>query len=247
MIQLVRQSLKGYHNLERKRKLEEKSKVFTWISRIITILFTVAIVAFLVFLGVQLYRSTIYDRFDYLDITPSLKEAYKKNNDIRTRPVGKEGLSEEGTVKVTELAYITGDNKYAYIQFNVRFNKNHIDEITESCPNFSYDDVSYVLVAKNGDSILAEYELNELAKDDKYQYRYFKFEVTNVAMCDQLVLETRLMGIEKSTDEDGQSTYIDSNDQNAYVAIPDQATLQERDGGSYEYKLSRKEKKALNG
>lgn len=226
--------------------MEEKSKVFTWITRIITILFSVAIVAFLVFLGVQLYRSTIYDRFDYLEITDSLKEAYKNNDDLRTRPVGKEGLSEEGTVKVTELAYLESEFCYDYLQFNVRFNKNHIDEIAQSCPNFGYDDVLYVLVAKNGDSTIAEYPLtNPLLQDDKYQYRYFKFEATNIAKCDQLVLETRLLGIQSSKDGEGNTVYSDSDDPNAYIAIPDPAIIQEKDGGSYEYDLSRKEKKAL--
>lgn len=225
--------------------MEEKSKVFTWISRIITILFSVALAAFVIFLGIQLYRSTIFDLYDDIEITDSLKEAYKENSDIRTRPVEKEGLSENGIIKVTELAYIKDENGYSYIQFNVRFNKYHIDEVAELCPELTYDDVEYYLVAKNGGTASNEYKLTEIRRGDKYRYRYFKFEATDIMECDELVLEMRLLGVQKTMDENDEATLIPAPDKSTYHTA-DTAKIQERNGPSYEYKLSRKEKKSIS-
>ena len=222
--------------------MEEKSKVFTWITRIISIVSIIGLVAFAVFLGVQLWRSTTYDRFDYLEITSDFKEAYSKNSEVLTRPVGKEGLSEEGIVKVTELAYITSEGGYDYVQFNVRFNKRHVDDITEKCPGFDYDDVYFVLIAKSG-AYTKEYNLTEIAKDDKYQYRYIKYEVTDIESCDSIVLEMRLNGIEKYEDENGKTDIKENQD--SFYALEDRPTIQEKDGGSYEYSLSKSEKKQL--
>ncbi len=226
--------------------MEEKSKVFTWITRIITILFSIAIVAFLIFLGVQLYRSTIFDLYDDIEITPALKEAYKESDDVRTRPVETDGLSENGIIKVTELAYIKNESGYSYIQFNVRFNKNHIDEVKEYCPELTYDDVTYYLVAKNGEDVVEAYPLTEIKKGDKYHYRYFKFEASDIIECDQLVLEMRLLGVEKTTDENDEATLKPAEDKSTYH-VADTALIQEKDGPYYEYKLSKKEKASLNG
>ncbi len=225
--------------------MEEKSKVITWITRIITIISSVGLVAFAIFLGVQLWRSTSYDPLKNLEINDSFKEAYQKNNEILTRPVGKEGLSPEGTIKVTEFVYIKDGDSYDYIQFNVRFNKRHIDEITDQCPSFSYDDVKFVLLAKDSSGVAKEYELKELGSKEKYQYKYFKYEATDVIACDTLVLEMRLMGIEGVKNEGGKTIYLENPA--SFVSNPDIAVLQEKDGGSYEYKLSKKEKSALNG
>lgn len=221
--------------------MEEKSKVFTWITRIISIVSATGLVAFAVFLGVQLWRSTIYDRFDYLEITPAFQEAYNKNSEVLTRPVGKEGLSEEGIVKVTELAYIKDENGYDYMQFNVRFNKLHVDDITEKCPNFDYDDICFVLIAKSGNVTVQEYELSTVLSDDKYQYRYIKYQAQDIIECDKLVLEMRLMGTESYENGSGKTAIRESSDPNSFSALKDTPTIQERDGGSYEYKLSKKE------
>ena len=222
--------------------MEEKSKVFTWITRIITILSVIGLVAFAVFLGVQLWRSTSYDPFDYLKITDSFKEAYKENDKILTRPVGKEGLTLEGTIKVTEFAYIKDDisGEYSYIQFNARFNKNHIDDISKQCPNFGYDDVKFVVLAKDKDgNVIQEYVPNEQERKEKYQYKYFKYELVDVVACDKLVLEMRLMGIKSTENEAGETVYIE--DPSSFIPNPDIATLQEKDGAFYEYSLSKKE------
>lgn len=223
--------------------MEEKSKAFTWITRIITIVSVIGFAAFAIFLGVQLWRSTTYDRFDYLEITPAFKESYSKNSEVLTRPVGKEGLSEEGIVKVTELAYITSEGGYDYVQFNVRFNKRHVDDITEQCPGFDYDDVHFVLIAKSG-AYTKEYNLTVIDKDDKYQYRYIKYEVTDIEGCDSIVLEMRLSGIEKYEDEGGKTAIKKNPD--SFYALEDRPTIQEKDGGSYEYSLSKSEKNKLN-
>ena len=88
-----------------------------------------------------------------------------------------------------------------------------------------------------------QYELKELGSKEKYQYRYFKYEATDVIACDTLVLEMRLMGIEGVKNEGGKTIYLENPA--SFVSNPDIAVLQEKDGGSYEYKLSKKEKSAL--
>lgn len=225
--------------------MEEKSKVFTWISRIITIIFSVALAAFVIFLAIQLYRSTIFDLYDDVEITESLKESYKENKSLLTRPVEKEGLSKNGIIKVTELVYLKDENGYSYIQFNVRFNKNHIDEVAEYCPNLTYDDVEYYLVAKNGGTIAKEYPLTKIKQGDKYHYRYFKFEATDIMNCDELVLEMRLLGVNKVMDENDEATLVPAPDKTTYH-VADTALIQEKNGGSYEYKLSKKEQNLIN-
>ena len=86
--------------------MDENEKKHTWVGRIIVILFAISLATFLIFLGVQLYRSTIYDMFNEVYITENLKEALDNNSDIRTHSVGTEGLGEDGIIKITELVYV---------------------------------------------------------------------------------------------------------------------------------------------
>ncbi len=246
--------------------MDENEKKHNWVGRIIAILFAVSLSTFLIFLGIQLYRSTIYDMFDEVYITDNLKVAHKNNSDIRTHSVGTEGLGEEGIIKVTELVYIKeldADGKetgLGYIQFGVRYNKKHIDEVNQSIrgedvKGISYDDVSYDLVAYDyvlddeGNSTIKEIARYPLSVDecildqgDKYQYRFFKFECAGVNLnCQSLEIEMKLHGVEK-INEKGE-TYMKESE--GAVTLVDSDVIHQKDRKSIEYKFSKDEKKLL--
>lgn len=246
--------------------MDENEKKPNWIGRILTACFVAALAAFLIFLGVQLYRSTIFDLFDEVYITDNLKEALKNNDDIRTHSVGTEGLGEEGIIKITELVYIKElddggkETGLGYIQFGVRYNKTHIDEVNseiegENVTGISYDDISYDLVAydyvkdENGKEKLTEvarYPLSSaqyrLDTGDRWQYRYFKFECTGVLInCESLEIEMKLHGVEK-VNENGETHMIEN--ENA-VTVADSDPIHTKDRTSIEYEFSKNEKKEL--
>lgn len=247
--------------------MDENEKKHGWVGRIITILFAVSLATFLIFLGIQLYRSTIYDMFNEVYITDELKAALQNNSDIRTHSVGTEGLGDEGIIKVTELVYINEldkDNKetgLGYIQFGVRYNKKHIDEVNasirgENIKGISYDDVSYDLVAYDyvtddeGKATLKEiarYPLSvkecELDRGDKYQYRFYKFECLNVNLgCEKLEIEMKLHGVEKIS-EQGE-TYMKESE--GTVTLVDSDIIHQKDRKYIEYKFSKDERKLLD-
>lgn len=247
--------------------MDENEKKPRWIGRILTICFAVALTTFLIFLGVQLYRSTIFDLFDEVYITDNLKEALENNSDIRTHSVGTEGLGEEGIIKITELVYIKEldesgkETDLGYIQFGVRYNKTHIDEVNseidgENVKGISYDDISYDLVAydyvkdDNGKEVLKEVaryplsnEQNQLDTGDKWQYRYFKFECKGVLInCESLEIEMKLHGVEK-VNENGETHMIEKENG---ITIADSDPIHTKDRTSVEYEFSKDEKKQLD-
>ena len=83
----------------------EEKKGLGIVVKILTIAFALALVAFVVFFSIQLYRSTIFDLFDEVYITDNLKDAYEKNDNIRTHSVGTEGLPK--TVLSLDLKILT--------------------------------------------------------------------------------------------------------------------------------------------
>lgn len=244
--------------------MDENEKNRKWVGRIITILFAVSLATFLIFLGIQLYRSTIYDMFGEVYITENLKEALDNNSDIRTHSVGTEGLGDEGIIKITELVYIMEldengkETGLGYLQFGVRYNKNHIDEVNrsingENVKGISYDDISYDLVAydyvtnADGKRVLSEvarYELSlgELDRGDKYQYRFYKFECQGVNLsCESLEIEMKLHGVEK-VNENGQTLILEN--ENAILVV-DSDAIHTKDRKYIEYEFSKSEKKQL--
>ncbi len=240
---------------------DEKTKS-SIVGRIFTIAFIVALATFLIFLGIQLYRSTIFDYFDEVFITERLESALKNNNDIRTHSVGTEGLGEQGVIKITELVYINeldGNGKetgLGYIQFGVRYNKTHIDEVNtkirgDKIKGVSYDDVSYDLIAydyvtneegKKELKEVARYPLHSLKHADKYQYRYYKFECDGVLLaCESLEIEMKIHGVEM-INENGESYMLEKEDA---FTIADSDPIHTKDRKSVEYKFSKDEKKQL--
>ncbi len=247
--------------------MDENEKKPGIIGKIITISFIVALATFLIFLGIQLYRSTMFDLFDEVYITDNLKAALENNDDIRTHSVGTEGLGDEGIIKITELVYIKELDKagketgLGYIQFGARFNKHHIDEVNgelsgENVTGITYDDVSYDLVAydyvkdANGKEKLQEvkrYSLSldecELDRGDKFQYRYYKFECSGVLLnCEELKIEMKLHGIEK-VNKDGETIM---QEKEGAITVADSDVIHTKDRTSIEYEFSKKEKKQLD-
>lgn len=230
----------------------EEKKGLGIVVKILTIAFALALVAFVVFFSIQLYRSTIFDLFDEVYITDNLKDAYEKNDNIRTHSVGTEGLSQNGVIKITELVYIEaldGEGKgtgSGYMQFGVRINKLHIEEVQATCPNLGYDDISFFLVGKNGDSVVYTKELDKnclLDEGEKYQYRFYKFEVNDASLsADSLSLEMRLNGVVLGEDENGNDALIEKDGYHT----ADTSEIHAKDRKSVEYDFSRKEKKELD-
>jgi hypothetical protein len=234
--------------------MEEKSRAISIIGKIITIVATVALAAFVIFFGIQMYRSTKFDLFDEVYITDNFKAAYEANNDVRTHSVGTEGLSENGVIKITELVYImnpveenacmiTGE---AYIQFGIRINKLHIEEVQEKCPNLDYNDIEFFLVGKTDNGTKYEYKLEEndlLDSGEKFQYKYYKYEKNDVLMdVASLALEMRLNGITVVENEKGESVLVENE---AKVHLADSTEIHKKDRTYIQYKFSRKEKKEL--
>ncbi len=218
--------------------------------KVLTIAFAIALVAFVIFFSIQLYRSTIFDLFDEVYITENLNNAYKNNDDIRTHSVGTEGLSENGVIKVTELVYIEALNSsgektgYGYMQFGVRINKLHIEEVQASCSSFDYDDISFYLVGKDeNDTKCYEEKLTLLLDEgEKYQYKFYKFEVNDAKLnSSSLSLEMRLNGVVLGEDENGDSALLEGDG----FHIADSSQIHTKDRKSIEYDFSRKEKKKL--
>lgn len=233
--------------------MEEKSRVIGIIGKIITIIAALALTAFVIFFSIQMYRSTKYDMFNEVYITDNFKDAYKENSEVRTHSVGTEGLSENGVIKVTELVYImepVGENAClptgeAYIQFGIRINKLHIEEVQQECPNFDYDDIEFFLVSKDGNTVYEE-KLDAsclLDSGEKYQYKYYKYEKSSVLLdCDSLTLEMRLNGITVVENKKGELILTEDE---AKVHLADSTEIHKEDRTYIEYKFSKSEKKEL--
>ncbi len=242
--------------------MDDEKRKPSIVGRIFTIAFIVALATFLIFLGIQLYRSTIFDYFDEVFITEKLESALQNNDDIRTHSVGTEGLGEQGVIKITKLVYIMEldesekETGLGYIQFGVRYNKTHIDEVNskirgDKIKGVSYDDVSYDLIAydyvtnEEGKSELKEiarYPLSASDQADKYQYRYYKFECDGVLLdCESLEIEMKIHGVEM-INENGESYMLEKE---GAITIVDNDPIHTRDRKSVEYKFSKDEKKKL--
>ena len=131
-------------------------------------------VALFVFIGALVFRmcQASYKALEDFEVTSAFNEAYEKNNDVRTHAVNDE-FSENGAVYAYSLVYI---EKEGYMQLTVRYNKRHIDEVKLAYPEFDENNIRYELVDENGKA----YTPSVLKTEDKYNYRYFKLELTDV-------------------------------------------------------------------
>lgn len=179
-------------------------------------------IALFVFIGALVLRmcQASYQGLDETIISDEFKEAYVKDNDIRTHAVTDE-FSENGAVYAYSLVYM---EKAGYLQFTVRYNTRHIDEVKETYPQFNEKNIRYTLVDGKG----KEYTPNVLATDDAYNYCYFRLEFTDVNFStESLSVKMHLDGID-----------IDMGEKSTLV-------MHRKDSTSIKYSLSGDEKDAL--
>ena len=62
------------------------------------------------------------------------------------------------------------------MQFTVRYNTRHIEEVISAHPDFDFDKIHYNITNEEG----TVYEPNVIDEESKYNYRYFKLEFTGV-------------------------------------------------------------------
>ncbi len=150
--------------------MEEK----TTAKKIGIIIKTTLTVALFVFIGALIFRmcQASYQALEDTVITDNFKKAYEKDKDIRTHAVVDE-FSENGAVYAYSLVYM---KEAGYLQFTVRYNTRHIDEVKETYPEFDEKNIRYTLV----DGKEKEYKPVVLETDEAFNYRYFRLEFTGV-------------------------------------------------------------------
>lgn len=200
--------------------MEEKSTA----KRVGAIIKTTLTVVLFVFIGALIFRmcQASHQALEETVITEEFKSAYKLDNDIRTHAVTEE-FSENGAVYAYSLVYM---KKAGYLQFTVRYNTRHIDEVKETYPEFDEKNIRYTLVDAKG----KEYKPNVLETDEAYNYKYFKLEFTDVNFeSDNLSVKMHLDG-------------IDIN-----VGTKSTAIVHKKDSSSIPYQLTGDDEDALLG
>jgi hypothetical protein len=150
--------------------MEEKTTL-SKVGTVIKIIFTIAL---FVFIGALIFRmcQASYQGLEETSISPSFKAAYKESADVRTHAVNDE-FSANGAVYAYSLVYI---EKAGYLQFTVRYNTRHIEEVQETYTDFKEENIKYQLVDAKGKT----YTPKILAHEEEYNYHYFKLEFTDV-------------------------------------------------------------------
>jgi hypothetical protein len=139
--------------------------------KIIKYIFILALVAVVAALFIRIYQSD-YKALEDINISDTFISAYEKDSDVRTHAVN-DGFSENGSVFAYSLVYM---KDAGYMQFTVRYNTRHIDEVRNTYPDFKNDDIKYVLIDGEGNT----YEAKVLETVDKFNYCYFKLEFANI-------------------------------------------------------------------
>ena len=149
----------------------EESKTASKIGAIVKIVLTVAL---FVFIGALVFRmcQSSYKGLEDTVFTPAFKEAYTVSDDVRTHAVNDE-FSENGAVYGYGLVYI---EKSGYLQFSVRYNTRHIEEVVASYPDFKESQIRYEVVDDSGNT----YTPTVIEEMEKYNYHYFRLELSGV-------------------------------------------------------------------
>ena len=131
-------------------------------------------VALFVFIGALIFRmcQASHTALEDVEISTAFKQAYAVDSEVRTHAVNDE-FSENGAVWAYSLVYM---ENAGYLQFTVRYNERHIEEVKSSYPQFDESTIYYELVSSSGDV----YKPTVLAEDDSFNYRYFRLEFTGV-------------------------------------------------------------------
>ena len=169
-------------------------------SRIIGIIFTLALAVFFCALLFRICQSD-YKGLEGVYITDSFKEAYSNSNDVRTHSVN-DTFSENGAVYAYSLVYIP---ESGYIQFTIRYNTRHIEEVISAYPEFNFDKIHYTLTNENG----TVYEPNVICEESRYNYRYFKLEFTGVDFSSKEISVNMIL---EGLDFDGGSLTVHRSD-----------------------------------
>lgn len=185
--------------------------------KFIKIFCSVALVAFLALLFFVVFQNSSKPLKNTY-ITEPFKKAYENSSDVRTHAFIEE-FSENGGIYAYSLTYIPDSG---YLQFTVRYNYRHIDEIREEYPNFKNEYIKYVLKDSDGN----EYQANIVDEKDKFHYHYLKLEFTGV---DFEASELKLIMVLETLDFNGGELVVHTDEN---TSIP--------------YKFSSKEKKQLN-
>ena len=155
--------------LFRRIKLEETTQ--SRAGKIIKIVLTVSL--FLV-IGALIFRmcQASHKELEDTAITPAFKAAYSTGNPVRTHAVNDE-FSENGSVYAYSLVYV---EEAGYLQFTVRYNVRHINEVQATYKDLKEEDIRYELIDAKGNT----YQPTVIERAEKYNYRYFKMEFTDV-------------------------------------------------------------------
>ena len=188
--------------------------------KIIKFIFVLALIAVLAALFIRIYQSD-YKALEDINISDSFISAYEKDSDVRTHAVN-DGFSENGSVYAYSLVYMKDGG---YIQFTVRYNTRHIDEVRETYPEFKNDNIKYVLIDGEGNT----YEANVLEAVDKFNYCYFKLEFTDIP---DFATDLKVKMVLEGLPEDLNKKSV--------------LTVHRADDTSIQYSFSSSEKKLLN-
>ena len=188
--------------------------------KIIKFIFVLALVAVLAALFIRIYQSD-YKALEDINISDSFISAYEKDSDVRTHAVN-DGFSENGSVYAYSLVYMKDGG---YIQFTVRYNTRHIDEVRETYPEFKNENIKYVLIDGEGNT----YEANVLEAVDKFNYCYFKLEFTDIP---DFATDLKVKMVLEGLPEDLNKKSV--------------LTVHRADDTSIQYTFSSSEKKLLN-
>ena len=251
---------KEIDDFDRKSQNYEKNKKI--VSRVFSTTLGIALLAFVIFLVVRIMQSD-HKALNGLWVTDEFKSAYKVsdevfNHDTESAFVG----SEEGSVLPYSFIYIP---KAGYVQLTVRYNKNQLDSVKDSCPGFSEDFIHFTLSATSKDleteetTNIVTYKPNIVATEEKYNYKYFKIEFSGVDFtADYLTINMIFDNVQKVIPSDGSSAYLQDMPGASFTAgdvqIHDQYNVKiDDDGNKYReerqyaiYYLSDHEKSQLD-
>ena len=190
------------------------------LTKTIKLVFVIALVAFLAALLLRICQSD-HKALEDIKITDKFIEAYKEDSNIRTHAVN-DGFSENGAVFAYSLVYM---KDAGYIQVTVRYNTRHIDEVIKAHPEFKEEYIRYTVTDGNGNV----YTPNIIERDAKYNYKYFKLEITDI--------------------EDFNTTFtvnmhLDNIDEE--ISKKNVLIIHRADDTSIAYELSKSEEKLLN-
>lgn len=221
---------------EKENKPRRAAKIFSIILHIV--LFSVIIILIL-----RICQAD-HKELTGLYITDELRAVYADSTDLRTHVAGTE-FSENGAIYAYSFVY---NEQNGYMQLTVRYNERHLDEVVDSLnenaengEQYTLDDIEifYLITDSNG----ITYTPRVLDDTSKYDYVYFKLELTGVDFkADNLsvhmmldnIMQTKINGLQTLVYKEGESTNAGS-----------ELVFHEKSDTYIEYELSKDERAEL--